>query len=207
MSRHVPVFVIPDQLRITVFGGGPVALRKCRHFEGSRITIISETITNELKSLAHEVIRTKVDGDVTKYIEDADVVIAATDDPSLNSKICGQAASAGILANSSHGGGTLLIPSMLRRPGYTVAVSSEGNAPAFPPYIVRELDGFLDERYDLTLELIVEMKRFAKETMPEMQARREFLEGILTDGDVLGALSDGDIGLAREYALRLGGIR
>ncbi|NCA73547.1 MAG: NAD(P)-dependent oxidoreductase [Gammaproteobacteria bacterium] len=36
-GRMVPVFLVPTGRKVVVFGGGAVALRKCRHFEGFRI--------------------------------------------------------------------------------------------------------------------------------------------------------------------------
>ena len=41
---------------MTVFGGGRVALRKCRHFEGFRIRVVSEDVLPELRDLASEVV-------------------------------------------------------------------------------------------------------------------------------------------------------
>ena len=206
MSRYVPIFISPSSLRITVFGGGNVALRKCRHFEGAEITVISETVLPEIEKLAHNIIRARIPNDVRSSMIGADMVIAATDDPDLNRKIRDSAKSIGIFANSSHGGGDLLIPSVLRRDMYTVAVSSEGNAPAFPPYLIGELNEFLDDHYDFALQLATEMRLIAKERIPELRDRRAFAEGILRDADILKAVSEHDMESARKLALKRGGL-
>ena len=45
MARKVPVFLEPTKdRRIAVFGGGMVAYRKCRQFEGFDITVIADII-------------------------------------------------------------------------------------------------------------------------------------------------------------------
>mgnify|MGYP002624358759 FL=1 len=36
-----PIFLSPGKRRVTVFGGGKVALRKCRHFDGFKIRVVS----------------------------------------------------------------------------------------------------------------------------------------------------------------------
>ena len=47
-----PIYLSPGNRRIVVFGGGKVALRKCQHFEGFHITVVSPEILPELKDLA-----------------------------------------------------------------------------------------------------------------------------------------------------------
>lgn len=42
-----PVFLAPGGRRVAVFGGGAVALRKCRHFRGFRIRVIAPSILPE----------------------------------------------------------------------------------------------------------------------------------------------------------------
>jgi len=160
----------------------------------------------EIEELAHNIIRARIPNDARSSMIGADMVIAATDDPVLNRGIRDSAKSLGLFANSSHGGGDLLIPSVLRRDMYTVAVSSEGNAPAFPPYLVGELNEFLDDHYDLVLELATEMRLIAKERIPELAERKAFSEAILKDEGVLKAIHSRDIDLARELALKCGGL-
>ena len=40
MTREfIPIFMETSKLRVIVFGGGNVALRKCKYFEGAEITV------------------------------------------------------------------------------------------------------------------------------------------------------------------------
>ena len=145
----VPVLVSPERLRILVIGGGNVALRKCRHFEGAEITVIAENAVPEMDSVSERVIRKRTDaGELRGMMGCFDIIVAATDDIALNSEIRDSALAAGLYVNSAHGGGNIVIPSVLRRDGYTVSVSAEGRLPAFPPFAVRELDEILDGRFD-----------------------------------------------------------
>ena len=106
-----PILLSPGDRLVTVFGGGKVALRKCRHFEGFRIRVVSPEVLPELEAIAHEVIREAVDPETAGgYMEGSDIVVAATHDHALNDAIRDVSMSKGIMTNSAHGGGDVLIP-------------------------------------------------------------------------------------------------
>ena len=46
-----PILLSPGDRLVTVFGGGKVALRKCRHFEGFRIRVVSPEVLPELEAI------------------------------------------------------------------------------------------------------------------------------------------------------------
>ena len=202
-----PVVLSPGNRKVVVFGGGRVALRKCQHFEGFRIKVVAGEILPELKDLAEETVLADVDPKTAApYMEGADIVVAATADHALNDSIRDLSMSKGIMTNSAHGGGDLLIPSVLRRPGYTVTVSSEGRVPAFPPYVVRMLDGFLDESYDMMLELLMRVRPEIRDRLPTQPERAEFLARILDDQEIWDALREGGVDAGYDLAMSKGGL-
>ena len=205
MSRHfTPVFIDSAKMKIIVFGGGNVALRKCRYFSDSEITVVSKEVLPELRGMVSEVIIREIPEDIRQMIDPYDMVIAATDDKELNNRIRDDALYMGINVNSAHGGGNVLIPSVLERDGYCVAVSSEGRVPAFPPYLVSVLDQCLDERYDRMLELMVEMRKYAMDNISLQHKRREFLESVINDPEIQKAVADDKMKEARKLALKKG---
>ena len=116
-----PILLSPGDRLVTVFGGGNVALRKCRHFDGFRIRVVSPEVLPELEELADEVVREAVDPDTAAgYMDGSDIVVAATASHELNDAIRDVSMSRGIMTNSAHGGGDVLIPSTLHRDGFTV---------------------------------------------------------------------------------------
>lgn len=193
-------------LRIIVFGGGNIALRKCRFFEGADITVIASDILPEIRLIARNVIERTIQDDIVPVLNRYDAVIAATDSKELNDRIRDTALSAGLLTNSAHGGGNLLIPSVLNRDKYVVAVSSEGRVPAFPPYLVNELNAVLDERYDNVIDLLIELRAISKDKIASQPERRRFLESVLSNADIMDAAKEGRISDARSIALELGGM-
>ncbi len=203
-----PIYLSPRGRRIVVFGGGKVALRKCMHFEGFHITVVSIEVLPELREIADEVIEAKVEPDTAaEYMEGADIVIAATSVHELNDSIRDISLSKGIMTNSAHGGGDVLIPSVLKRPGYSVTVSSEGRVPAFPPYVVDKLDEFLDPSYDSMLELLVKLRPIVKEKIPTQPERAKFLAMVLNDRGTWDLLRDGNDTRAFNRALKKGGLQ
>ena len=58
---HTPIFLTPGNRRVVVFGGGTVALRKCRHFEGFRLKVVATEVCSELQAIAGETILAEMD--------------------------------------------------------------------------------------------------------------------------------------------------
>ena len=203
-----PIVLSPGNRLVTVFGGGNVALRKCRHFEGFRIRVVADRILPELRDLADEVVDSAVDASTAgEYMDGSDIGVAATSDHALNDSIRDLSMSKGIMTNSAHGGGDVLIPSTLKREGYTVTVSSEGRVPAFPPYVIQRIDELLDPSYDRMLELLMMLRREIRTRIPTQPERARFLADILADGEVWDLLRKDDIQSAFDLSMERGGLR
>ena len=203
-----PIVLSPGNRLVTVFGGGNVALRKCRHFEGFRIRVVADRILPELRDLADEVVDSAVDASTAgEYMEGSDIVVAATSDHALNDSIRDLSMSKGIMTNSAHGGGDVLIPSTLKREGYTVTVSSEGRVPAFPPYVIQRIDELLDPSYDRMLELLMMLRREIRTRIPTQPERARFLADILADEEVWDLLRKDDVQSAFDLSMERGGLR
>ena len=203
-----PIVLSPGNRLVTVFGGGNVALRKCRHFEGFRIRVVADRILPELRDLADEVVDSAVDASTAgEYMDGSDIVVAATSDHALNDSIRDLSMSKGIMTNSAHGGGDVLIPSTLKREGYTVTVSSEGRVPAFPPYVIQRIDELLDPSYDRMLELLMMLRREIRTRIPSQPERAKYLADILADGEVWDLLRKDDVQSAFDLSMERGGLR
>ena len=198
-----PILLSPGSRLVVVFGGGHVALRKCRHFEGFRFRIIADKVLPELRELAEEVHEVTIEPDsIDRYMDGADIVVAATSNHELNDTIRDVSMSKGIMTNSAHGGGDVLIPSTLERDGYKITVSSEGRVPAFPPYVIKAIDEFLDPSYDLMLELLVGLRKEIRELIPTQPARAKFLADVLDDKGIWMLLRQNDLRRAHNRAMR-----
>lgn len=99
---YFPMFVDLSEKKIVVAGGGTIALRRIKTLLAfaEEIHVIAPRITPELQELA-------LSGQITEKrrpvkmedLEDADMVIAATDDHLLNDEICRYCRERGICVN------------------------------------------------------------------------------------------------------------
>ena len=79
--RMVPVFLEPTKERkVVVFGGGMVAYRKCRQFEGFRITVVADRTVPGMEDVCDEIVLEHFDpSDISPFLEGAFIAVAATD--------------------------------------------------------------------------------------------------------------------------------
>ncbi|MBO4568501.1 MAG: bifunctional precorrin-2 dehydrogenase/sirohydrochlorin ferrochelatase [Candidatus Methanomethylophilaceae archaeon] len=201
MASMSPIYVSPGGRLVTVFGGGNVALRKIRHFEGFRIRVVSLKALPEVEEAADEIILCEICPETVKeYVKGSFLAVAATDSKQINAMVRDAAMEAGVLVNSAHGGGDVLIPSVIKRRNYSVCVSSEGRVPAFPPYVVEVLEPFLDESFDSMMDVMVHVRPIVMECIPEQKDRAEALRRILHDEGVWERLRSGDVDSAKSLA-------
>ena len=147
-----PLFLNLAGEPVTVIGAGRVAQRKIRSLlaAGARVTAISPEATAPLRRLArsrkirwlHRRYRT---GD----LPGARLVIAATDDPALNRRVCAEAKRRRLLVNcvTPPEAGNFIVPAVLRKGRVVVAISTGGASPALARELRRKLEQFLDGRY------------------------------------------------------------
>jgi siroheme synthase-like protein len=203
-NKLVPLLLSPEGMRVLVIGGGQVALRKCLHFQGTEITVIAENTVPGIENVAAAVMKKRTTAlEISEMMGKFDIIIAATNDDTMNSEIRDAALKLGLRINSAHGGGNIVIPSVLRRKGYTVCVSTEGRLPAFPPFVINELETLLDERFDIMFDVLAESRRICagKGTQAE---RAEFLKRVAYSPEVNRLVREGDVASAMERAKTLG---
>jgi len=130
----------------------------------------------------------------------ADLVVAATNDPVMNKRIVDEAEKQGKWCNRADGLSTFLIPSVVERERFKVAVSTEGRSPGMSRYLRQVLDAQLDHRYDLMVALQEELREAAKEAVPSQKEREERLWQVLDDEQVWSLLESDPVE-ARQIAL------
>jgi siroheme synthase-like protein len=187
---------------VVVFGGGEVGRRKA-NFLASEAEVM--VVSREFVSGFHPSIALR-QGNIEECLTDmvgwADLVIAATSDKDLNGVIAAEAARQGRYCNRADGLSTFLIPSVVERENYKVAVSTEGRSPGMSKFLRLELDRLLDPRYDLMVSLQEELREAARERVPSQTERERRLWKVLEDDAVWSALEN-DPCRARELAFRI----
>jgi precorrin-2 dehydrogenase/sirohydrochlorin ferrochelatase len=158
-APYFPIFLDLSNQNVVVVGGGGVAERKIKNLlaYGCMITVISPRLTPYLRQLVaqgtvHRVSLQSLD----KSLDHAFMVIAATNDPEVNSRVASQAKERGILVNvvDQPRDCNFIMPSIVKRGDLQIAISTGGKSPALAREIRKEMDGRYGPRYAPFLELL-----------------------------------------------------
>ena len=130
MAFDYPVFLDLAGVPVLVVGGGPVALRKVLGLvkAGAAVTVIAPDVVDGVAEIATVEQRPYATGDLTGF----QLVVSATNDPTVNAKVAADARDAGIFINSADDPDncTFILPAIARRGPITVAISTGGASPA-----------------------------------------------------------------------------
>ncbi len=191
MKELYPIFLdLTDRLCV-VIGGGNVAFRKARSLAdaGAKLRVVAPVICPEIAgefSTAHEVVEKEYD---TSDITAAYLVVAATDDAGLNTRIAADCRERGILINAvdQPDDCDFHVPAVVNRGRIQIAVSTSGHSPAMAGWLKREIDRNLGPRLGEGLGIIAEARSRLIESDPagfdeRAKGFREFFESDIWRG-------------------------
>ena len=171
----LPVFLKLDGRRVVVVGGGPVAASKlgALHAAGARIEVVAPDVQPEIEHAGVVIHRrpfaaTDVDG--------AWYVVAAAPPP-VNRQVLEAALARGVFVNAVDDpvNATAYMGGIVRRDGVTIAISTEGRAPALAGLLREALDAWLPADLDRWLAAADEARREWKQRGVPMEHRRPLL--------------------------------
>jgi precorrin-2 dehydrogenase/sirohydrochlorin ferrochelatase len=184
MPRYYPILVPLDSLKCLVVGGGKVAERKVYNLLpfNARITVISPEVTPALLHLANGarinvLQRAYQQGD----IDEADIVFVATDDKDLNREISEEARRRRLLVNVVDAPElcNFIVPAVVRRGAFQVAISTDGRCPALSKKIRQNLERMFDETYGDYVDLLGELRGLILEKIGNPEQKSQVLSKIL----------------------------
>lgn len=180
-----------DGKQVVILGGGSVALRKARRFsQEADVTVVSPEFEDGFEEVSCTLERQRVaPADVPPLVEDAYLVVPATDDQELNATAAEIATDAGCLVNAVDEAGDVVVPSHIQSGEISLAISTSGASPATTRYLrksltpqIREADGMVQIQRDLRARL--------KETEPSQAERRRLLRAVVESDAVWESLPD-----------------
>ncbi|MBW2005730.1 MAG: bifunctional precorrin-2 dehydrogenase/sirohydrochlorin ferrochelatase [Deltaproteobacteria bacterium] len=156
---YYPIFLDLNHQNVVVVGGGDVAERKIKNLltYGCKIYISSPHLTPHLKQLAAKKTILHIPYEsLDTYMDDTFMVIAATDDTEVNSKIASQAKKHGLLINTvdQPKDCNFIMPSIVKRGNFQIAISTAGKSPALAKKIRKNLENTFPPEYDSLTELL-----------------------------------------------------
>lgn len=194
--KYYPVLLQLEEKTILVVGGGSVAERKVENLLefGCRILIVSRELTKKLHQLI-EIKRIQHLGSEFKeeQLEGVFLVIAATNDKDLNSRISAQARNHRLLVNAvdQPADCDFIFPSILRRGDLLIAISTSGKSPALAKSVRKKLETQFGREYGVFLDL---MGRLRKKIMSEgfSQNENSLIFHKIVDSDILNCVARDD---------------
>lgn len=176
-----PLFFKLEGRKVLIVGGGEVALRKADLLSraGACITILAPDISHELQALLtddkHQFIYENYN---KRYMLGARVIIAATDDETLNHEIHADATELNIPVNvvDTPPLCDFIFPAIIDRNPIVIGISSNGKAPVLARLLRARLETLIPQGYGKLAKLAGDFRSEVKEKIPTLTGRRQFWE-------------------------------
>jgi uroporphyrin-III C-methyltransferase/precorrin-2 dehydrogenase/sirohydrochlorin ferrochelatase len=179
MTMKFPAFLDLASRTVVVVGGGPVAASKIESLlsAGARVTVVAPSIHPGIERAGVEIVRREFrDED----LDGAWWVVAAAP-PAVNRQVNAAAEARRVFVNAvddpQHA--TAYLGGVVRRDGITIAISTDGRAPALAGLLREALDGFLPREIDAWLNASDGARKLWRAEKTPMDARRPQLLAIL----------------------------
>ncbi len=179
-----PVFVDLRGRLCLVVGAGKIAARKVRSLleAGARVKVVSPEAVEAVERLAARGLvqwqrRAFEPGDIKGCL----LVIGATGNPGVNRRVFEAAERAGILANIVDVPElcNFIVPSVMKRGDFQVAVSTGGASPVLAREARRRLERSFGPQYGRVVGLLAKLRASLKQRLPAEEKRRRFWEAMI----------------------------
>ncbi|TPG66133.1 bifunctional precorrin-2 dehydrogenase/sirohydrochlorin ferrochelatase [Hymenobacter nivis] len=178
-----PVFLKLENLRVLLVGGGNVGLEKLaailRSSPATAVTVVSLTYLPALRALAarHPAVQLHVGPYADSFLESADLVFCATDDPALHRRIVAAAHAARLLVNVADTPPLcdFYLSSVVQKGALKVAVSTNGQSPTVAKRLRAVLEAALPDELDAVLQ---KMPTIRKQLAGDFAAKVKALDAV-----------------------------
>ncbi len=203
MPPLLPVMLNLAGRKVVIVGGQAVALRRANSLlaAGAAVVVVAPQIASELAALPVECRRRPF---VETDLDDALLVVVATDQPVVNEQVARAAAARGILTNRADepAAGQVQIPAHDRRGPITVAVHTDGASARAGALIRDELLAQLDPDWPALLEAVAALRPLVQAQVDDAHHRQHILRMLISPAARTALHSRGREGL-RAYCEQL----
>jgi precorrin-2 dehydrogenase/sirohydrochlorin ferrochelatase len=195
MSEIYPIGLIIEGRQCIVVGGGTVAERKVEALAEARgdVVVVAPEVTPKLAQWGQEGrIHWRQADAVDQDLSDAFLLIIATDDRDLNSRLAARALERGQLVNAvdQPDDCNFHVPASVRHGPVLLTISTGGASPALSKRMRRELETHFGPEYGELAGLMGRLRPEAAERIGTQRERAETWERVL-DSEVLELLRQG----------------
>jgi siroheme synthase-like protein len=180
---YYPIFIELQGRRCLVIGGGPEAQRKVEGLlaAGGNVTVISPTLTGDLRALLAEGKLTWEERDYREGdVEGYEVVMVATDDGAVNADVAAEGKRRRVWVNAADDTKNcdFILPAVIRRGKIVVAASTSGTSPALARRLREELEAYLTDDMPALADLLAEVREElrARKIAPDAELWQEAID-------------------------------
>lgn len=185
MSNY-PIFLKLKGCHVVIIGGGGVALRKVKLLlsTGAKLTVVAQHVDAELEKLcSHSDVKLLKSRYSKEHLDGAILAIAATDDNKLNKQVYEHCRESRILCNVVDVPELcdFFVPAVIKRGNLQIAVSTDGNCPAYARRIREKLEENITEQHGRFLAQLKCMRKRIIGEVPEPAERERLLAELVAD--------------------------
>ena len=183
--------------RVLVVGAGPIGLEKIEGLlacDADVKVVALNAVASVLELAAQGRVRLEERAYETSDLDGCFLVVAATSDTELNTRIYREAEERSMLVNVVDVPElcNFILPAIVRNDFLTVAISTAGASPALAKRMKREATAMFGPEYVQLAVLLDGVRDWAKSTLPTYEDRKVFFEEIVNgDPDPLEMLREG----------------
>ncbi len=210
MMKYYPVCLDVRNRRCVIVGGGEVGQRKVEGLLdcGAHVVVVGHELTPSLRRLKADGRIEHIQTDYDKRVmDDAFLVIGATDRDDINERIAGDAREAGILANivDDPEKCDFILPALLRRGDLLVAVSTGGASPALAKRLRDELKEHIGPEYEVLAKILGRLREAVLAKGGSADENRETFRAVVAS-DVADRIRERDWDGVRRIILELAAV-
>ena len=181
---YLPLFTHLVGRRCVVVGGGAIALRKAGLLQraGGKVFVVAPQILPALQALAEQSGGAAEQRPYTADdLDETALVIAATDDSSVNAQVSRDAQAQHIPVNVVDDPAlcSVILPSIIDRSPLMIAIGSGGQSPVLARQLRAKLESTIPAAYGRLAELVGKFRARVAQRFPDIDERRRFWEEIL----------------------------
>ncbi|MCI0660893.1 MAG: bifunctional precorrin-2 dehydrogenase/sirohydrochlorin ferrochelatase [Acidobacteria bacterium] len=205
--RYYPVYLDLQQRTVLVVGGGAIAEGKALQLvdAGARVRVVSPSLTAKLSEMAERGMIDRREGRFTEAdLNGVALVICATNEKEVNEEVSRLSAGRGLLCNVVDQPAlcNFITPALVSRGELQISISTGGGSPSLTQRVKREIGELIGEEYGELLEVAAEMRRDAKQSIPDFEDRRKVLHAFV-ESDALDLIRAEQKEKARQIAREL----
>ena len=169
---YFPFYCDIEKKKWLLVGGGRVAAGKFSRLIAftRKITVIAPEISDEIKKDAASDARLLERDFKAADLDDADIVVAATDDKALNAQIASLCREKNIPVNAVDDPENcdFIFPAIIKKGRLTVSVSTNGASPIYAAMLKKQINDSLPEDIDIILEKMAALRKIVPERFPSL---------------------------------------